>query len=139
MLATAPCPSSNPITADRSYSFLYRGGHDDYLIVRPPGASGDGDLLLGGGRACAPGEEEGVLENESVREEVRVYLRGAVGRYFDGVEKGGEKVKGEWTGIMAFTGDGMPVVGEAKLKGMWVCAGFNGHGASRSLSDSPLG
>ena len=129
----ATVPSAAHITADRSYSFLYPGGHNDYLIVRPPGASGEGDVLIGGGRKFAPGGEEGVLENESVNEEVRAYLKGAVGGHFDGKDrKGNKEVKGEWTGIMESTADGMSVVGqeEKEEKRLWVCAGFNGLGTS---------
>lgn len=137
MLAAAPNPTliaAGGLT--RSYSFLYRGGYDDYLIVRPPGSTGEGDFLLGGGRSFAPGGEEGVLENKRLSEEVREYLRGAVRGYFGGEKGGGDEegkgVKSEWTGIMGFTEDRFPVVGEAET-GLWVCAGFNGHGASEIL------
>lgn len=40
----------------------------------------------------------------------------------------GETIK-EWTGIMGYTVDHQPVVGEAPGQdGLWICAGFNGHG-----------
>jgi glycine/D-amino acid oxidase-like deaminating enzyme len=35
----------------------------------------------------------------------------------------------EWTGIMGATADGRPFIGEVPgKKGMWISAGFNGHG-----------
>lgn len=111
---------------------MYRGGHDDYLIVRPPGASGEGDILLGGGRAYARGGEEGVLGNEEVNGKVSEHLSGATASYFRSVgDEDEEGEKAEWTGIMGFTRDGMPVVGALEVeteKGLWVAAGFNGHG-----------
>ena len=35
----------------------------------------------------------------------------------------------EWTGIMGYTFDSQPIVGEdPDREGLWICAGFNGHG-----------
>jgi glycine/D-amino acid oxidase-like deaminating enzyme len=35
----------------------------------------------------------------------------------------------EWTGIMGYTQDEQPVIGQAPGQdGLWVCAGFHGHG-----------
>jgi hypothetical protein len=40
----------------------------------------------------------------------------------------------EWTGIMAYTFDSQPIVGEdPDREGLWICAGFNGHGKSIRL------
>lgn len=53
-----------------------------------------------------------------------------MGRYF-GKENWGEdgKVLQEWTGIMGYTKDGQGIIGEAPgQEGLWICAGFNGHG-----------
>ena len=47
----------------------------------------------------------------------------------------------EWTGIMGYTADMHPLVGEAPgQEGLWICAGFHGHGESidRSMSFSKL-
>lgn len=58
------------------------------------------------------------------------YLIGACPRYF-GRENWGEdgEVLQEWTGIMAYTPDAQPVVGEAPgQKGLFLSVGFNGHG-----------
>jgi len=47
-----------------------------------------------------------------------------------GKEEGKEfKAKYEWSGIMGYSRDGRPWVGEVPGKqGVWVCAGFTGHG-----------
>jgi glycine/D-amino acid oxidase-like deaminating enzyme len=35
----------------------------------------------------------------------------------------------EWTGIMGYTKDRQPIIGQAPGQdGLWFCAGFNGHG-----------
>jgi glycine/D-amino acid oxidase-like deaminating enzyme len=40
-----------------------------------------------------------------------------------------DRVVQEWAGIMGATSDGRPFVGEVPgKKGMWISAGFNGHG-----------
>lgn len=51
-------------------------------------------------------------------------------KYF-GRENWGEdgKVLQEWTGIMGYTKDRQPIIGEAPgQEGLWICAGFHGHG-----------
>jgi len=35
----------------------------------------------------------------------------------------------EWTGIMGYTKDEQPIIGQAPGQdGLWICAGFHGHG-----------
>jgi glycine/D-amino acid oxidase-like deaminating enzyme len=66
---------------------------------------------------------------------VSEYLTHAAAQYF-GRENWGKdgEVLMEWTGIMAYTKDKMPIVGEAPgQKGLYVCAGFNGHGELENL------
>lgn len=37
----------------------------------------------------------------------------------------------EWTGIMGYTKDEQPIIGQAPGQdGLWICAGFHGHGKS---------
>lgn len=50
-------------------------------------------------------------------------------RHFHGWESSGAVTESVWTGIMGYTTDGYPFVGEAPGgTGQFVCAGFNGHG-----------
>jgi glycine/D-amino acid oxidase-like deaminating enzyme len=70
------------------------------------------------------------LDDSTVHPTVSQYLIGACAGYF-GRDNWGEdnEVLQEWTGIMAYTGDSQPVVGEAPgKKGLFISAGFNGHG-----------
>lgn len=43
----------------------------------------------------------------------------------------------EWTGIMGYTADRQPIVGEAPGQGgLWICAGFNGHGMALTFQSA---
>jgi glycine/D-amino acid oxidase-like deaminating enzyme len=58
------------------------------------------------------------------------YLTNAAAGYF-GQKNWGENGETlmEWTGIMGYTFDSQPIVGEdPDREGLWICAGFNGHG-----------
>jgi len=71
-----------------------------------------------------------VLDDTTIHPSISKYLTQACSEYF-GEENWGEngRTLKEWTGIMGYTQDGQPIVGEAPgQKGLWVCAGFNGHG-----------
>ncbi|GJC98444.1 FAD dependent oxidoreductase [Colletotrichum higginsianum IMI 349063] len=132
----------------RSYVFMAssdaaRGepNQDDYLIQRPsPGL----ELILGGGRARGASRGVGVSDDDKVDPVVAAYLRRAGVTNVDlrpgeRGEAGGPKeelrASYEWTGIMAFSRDGRPWVGAVPSgpvlgggDGLWVCAGYTGHG-----------
>ena len=85
---------------------------------------------MGGGRALANGQEQPVTDDSTIHPVISRYLRQAPREHF-GKENWGEsgKVVAEWTGIMGVTVDGGPLIGEVPGRtGLWVCAGFNGHG-----------
>ncbi|MCJ1350129.1 MAG: hypothetical protein MMC33_000110 [Icmadophila ericetorum] len=142
----ASAPSASLILAgglSRSYNFMYTSPPDGaeldyYMICRPSGSSGAGDVILGGGRAGVKGREEGIYDDGSIHVGLAESLKTKVGDWFSaaGGGKNGvsdDEIKGEWTGIMGFTGDGFPVVGEINNDenegtGIFVSAGFNGHG-----------
>jgi glycine/D-amino acid oxidase-like deaminating enzyme len=120
----------------RTYSFIYKEGYE-YMIPRPL-ENGSQHLVIGGGLGRlehAGASEYGTVDDSSLNAVISRYLRGSLVGYF-GAETWGEKegeaegrVVQEWTGIMGATADGRPFVGEVPRKrGMWVCAGFNGHG-----------
>ncbi|CAK7564257.1 MAG: hypothetical protein SEPTF4163_002144 [Sporothrix epigloea] len=136
-----------------TYSFIYEQGYE-YMIMRPPGSTLAGDVVIGGGLKYAdPTNQSGLCEYGSTDDMtlnpiVSDYLHGTPVRYFGrgsstNVESGhgwGEdhpegRVRSEWTGIMGYTPDGYPMVGEMPLagtkefnSGLWLCCAFQGHG-----------
>ncbi|CAO2655003.1 Nn.00g117360.m01.CDS01 [Neocucurbitaria sp. VM-36] len=125
-------PSSLPTT----YSFIYRDGYE-YMIPRPL-PDGTQHIVIGGGLGRLPqagASEYGNVDDSSLNPLVSGYLRESLTGYF-GAENWGEtyeeeagRVVHEWTGIMGATADGRPFVGEVPgRRGMWISAGFNGHG-----------
>lgn len=129
---------------------------DDYLVQRPVGAGGE--FMFGGGRMVARGAAVGVSDDGYVDARVRGYLRGMLPRLMDvygqdhdsasagedgrmgnlpskyaTVEQEGAERDltplAEWTGIMGYSRDGHPWVGGLpNTEGLWVCAGYTGHG-----------
>ncbi len=91
--------------------------------------------LTGGGRHLGTDDEQPVLDDTTIHPRISHYLTHKAAPYYYGKENWGEdgKVLQEWTGIMGYTLDRQPIVGEAPgQKGLWICAGFNGHGKSPS-------
>jgi gamma-glutamylputrescine oxidase len=85
----------------------------------------DGRVIFGGWAGDQPGAAG--LRDPALRrageEAVRRYLRGA----FPALED--VPFEREWTGVIAETPDGLPLLGALPLRaGVWVCAAFNGHG-----------
>ncbi len=74
--------------------------------------------------------EQPILDDTTIHPNISYHLTHAAAKYF-GRENWGKdgKVLQEWTGIMGYTPDKQPIVGEATVqKGLWICAGFHGHG-----------
>ncbi|KAF2129229.1 FAD dependent oxidoreductase-like protein, partial [Dothidotthia symphoricarpi CBS 119687] len=124
-------------TLPTTYSFIYRNGYE-YMIPRPL-PDGSQHIVIGGGLGRLPdagATEFGTVDDGSLNPKISTYLNGTLTGYF-GSDNWGEtckedeekRVVQEWTGIMGATADGRPFVGEVPgKKGMWVSAGFNGHG-----------
>lgn len=121
----------SPLTT--TYSFIYKGGYE-YMI--PRNTSAGQDLIIGGGLgvlgATTP-SEYGTVNDGSLNPKISSYLLESLAGYFGasnwGEDTPSERVVQEWSGIMGATADGRPFVGEVPgKKGVWVCAGFNGHG-----------
>jgi glycine/D-amino acid oxidase-like deaminating enzyme len=117
-----------------TYSFCYKKGYE-YMITRPQGSRFAGDVIIGGGLAREPDEgllEFGTTDDTAVNERISRYLREATPRYFGsdwGDDDPAGRVRSEWTGIMGFSPDGFPFVGEVPgEKGLWASCGFQGHG-----------
>ena len=121
-----------------TYSFIYSNGYE-YMIPRPPGSKFAGDIVIGGGLVKAKDEgleEFGTTDDSTVNKEISEYLTGTTPRYFGknwGDDDKEGRVRKEWTGIMGYSGDGFPFVGqvpssEGENEGLWVAASFQGHG-----------
>ena len=112
----------------RSYGFV--GPHkDDYLIQRPEEKGAH--LMFGGGRSYGP--SLGISSDADVDTNVAKYLRTALPRLLtsDAEHKGQAELKAthQWTGIMGFSRDNLPWVGEVpSAPGLFVLAGYTGHG-----------
>ncbi|KAF2433385.1 FAD dependent oxidoreductase [Tothia fuscella] len=127
-----------PQGLDTTYSFIYRNGYE-YMIPRPflPSTPEhlSGDIVIGGGIGKLPNEglsEYGETDDTVLNSNNSAYLHQTTKTYFGenwGDDHPTERVRNDWTGIMGFTGDGHPLVGELPgKKGLWISAGFNGHG-----------
>lgn len=135
--AQRPGKSSRlPEPLPTTYSFIYKSGYE-YMVPRPlPG--GGQHIVIGGGLGREP--EAGVLEygtvdDSSLNPNISQYLNESLVGYFSrgawGEIEGDseQRVVREWTGIMGATADGRPFVGAVPtMQGVWISAGFNGHG-----------
>jgi glycine/D-amino acid oxidase-like deaminating enzyme len=132
-----------PLVETNSYGFYGYGKgagyQDDYLIQRPFSVRKDktptgGELMFGGGRDHAVGLGRGVSDDSDIDHQVASHLRMELNKVLDldNNDKGLE-ASYEWSGVMGFSSDDRPWVGEVPLdlgggRNMWICAGFTGHG-----------
>lgn len=117
-----------------TYSFIYDNGYE-YMVPRPPGSKYAGDIVIGGGLVKAPNEglaEYGTTDDTTTNEAISAYLRDTTARRFGrnwGDDHAQGRVRREWTGIMGYSPDGMPFVGEVPgSEGLWASCSFQGHG-----------
>jgi len=97
-------------------------GGDQYVIQR----RSDGRYILGGKRFLAPHQDVGNTDDSTVDPTVREALQSVLKELHPEAV-----VEFEWTGLMAFTPDGLPVVGEVQ-PGYYVLCGYTGHGMVRA-------
>ena len=118
-----------------TYSFVQESGYE-YLITRPPGSAGEGDIIIGGGiwqLGDGGASRYGNTDDTVIDPTIRNWLRRSCVQYF-GKRNWGEdhkmgRVKREWSGIMGASADGLPYVGKVPgEEGVWISASFNGHG-----------
>ena len=121
---------------ETTYSFIYANGYE-YMIPRPPSSPFPNDIIIGGGLARAKDEglfEYGETDDSSLNPDISLYLRDTTATYFGPTANWEEdhkegRVRREWTGIMGYTPDGFPFVGEVpRMEGVWIAAAFQGHG-----------
>ncbi len=86
-------------------------------------------MTLGGMRWNVKGEEAGILNDGEVNAQITDHLREYLASHFPAIAAA--KLDRSWTGIMAGTKDGLPLIGEIPgRQGEYVCAAFNGYGMS---------
>ncbi|KAJ3278939.1 hypothetical protein HDU79_001073 [Rhizoclosmatium sp. JEL0117] len=103
----------------------------EYMSERP-----DGRVVLGGMRYLV--ESKDVGESDDTASNLNQDVSTALREYMKRMINVPVKVQHEWAGIMGFTRDGFPLVGElagivdgCNAKGEFILAGFTGHGMSR--------
>ncbi|KAK8100115.1 FAD dependent oxidoreductase [Apiospora kogelbergensis] len=110
-----------------SYSLRHGPSMYDYLIPRT-----DGSIIVGGARVkfwTDPSHWYNVTDDSKLIEPAKSHFDGLMQRTFFGWEDSGAKTDKVWTGIMGYSSDFMPHVGEVPGKpGQMVLAGFSGHG-----------
>lgn len=95
----------------------------------------DNRLLLGGCRQLYLGEEVGYADmtTKPVQTALQAYLKD---RFSD---IAGVPIDYRWSGLMGFTADGLPLVGEfEQVPGLFYAVAFNGHGLGYGLNMSKL-
>ncbi|MBX9879773.1 MAG: FAD-binding oxidoreductase [Candidatus Obscuribacterales bacterium] len=95
----------------------------------------DNRFLLGGCRQCFQDTEVGYADCTSpqVQDSLESYIKDRF------PEAAGVPIDYRWSGIMAFTEDGLPLVGELeRLPNVYFAVGCNGHGFSYGLNLSKL-
>lgn len=147
MTAQRPGPTF-PVNAHgrKSWSVIYPSSEGfDYATQRPDRTDGSpGDVLLGGGlfRSLDGGlDQVGVWDDSRLDALPLMHLRGSLSAIFQPECSASAETGATWSGIMGFTGDGIPLVGrlpdqtrtrKRKKKTTdgqeWIIAGFNGEG-----------
>ncbi|KAJ5172866.1 hypothetical protein N7492_005459 [Penicillium capsulatum] len=107
---------------------LRRNGWDyDYLIPRD-----DGSIVVGGARSAFIQDEKNwynVSDDSQVLEPAVRYFDHYMQRNFLGWENSQAYTDRAWTGIMGYSTDGLPHLGQVPGQdGQYILAGFTGHG-----------
>ncbi|KAI1380455.1 FAD dependent oxidoreductase [Hypoxylon crocopeplum] len=117
-----------------TYSFIYEKGYD-YMIQRPKGTQFEGDIVIGGALVRAPEdglEEYGTTDDTAFDDVILHSLQESLPKYFGdnwGADDPEGRIRKAWTGIMGYSPDGFPLVGEMPgEKDLWVSSSFQGHG-----------
>ena len=122
-----------------TYSFIYEDGYE-YMVPRPHGSTFAGDIMIGGGVTKAPNagvNEFGTTDDTTTDPTILEYLRNSTLSYFGsnwGVDHPSGRMSKAWTGIMGYSADGSPLVGQVPNEhGLYIAAAFQGSGMVLSL------
>jgi glycine/D-amino acid oxidase-like deaminating enzyme len=126
----------------KCYSPTATAGSDDYLVQRPFSGvpNPKGHLMFGGGKNAgklpvfgADAADDSIVDQDTV-----AYLKTSLldMLVLPGNTKGLSELEADysWSGIMGFSRDVAPWVGQVpKQKGLWICAGYTGHGMPNAM------
>lgn len=122
-----PTSPENTSRLAHTYSLRYGPALYDYMIPRL-----DKSIVIGGAKQPFWHDRShwyGVTDDSKLIEPAATYFDGLMQRHFNGWEESGAYTESVWTGIMGWTSDSMPFIGEVPCKkGQYIAAGFNGHG-----------
>ncbi|KAJ5108314.1 hypothetical protein N7456_004989 [Penicillium angulare] len=111
----------------QTYSIRHGDGLYDYLIPRP-----DSSIIVGGAKQMFWSDSShwhNITDDSKLIEPAKSYFDGLMQRNFLGWEESGAYTDKVWTGIMGYSSDYMPYVGQVPGKpNQMVMAGFSGHG-----------
>ncbi|CEI67158.1 hypothetical protein FVEN_g11002 [Fusarium venenatum] len=127
-------PSSGSSPLEHSHVWWTPVGGDNYLVQRP-----SGELICGGERLGSSDGQVGLSRDDAIdpviAERLRASLHAAVKLKTPGeVEDATLEATYEWTGIMGYSRDGYPWVGQLPAalggedSGIYVSVGYTGHG-----------
>ncbi|MCA8957425.1 MAG: FAD-binding oxidoreductase [Planctomycetes bacterium] len=119
--------ASAPLPGDLAARFGHQAmsSHFCYEYFRRHGDR----FVIGGMRWSVRGEEQGIVDDRSTNDQVRANLLDYVRRHFPILD--GVAFPDTWTGIMAGTPDGLPLLGEIPgAAGVFCNLGYNGYGLS---------
>jgi len=115
VIATKPLPLLFP------FSFSIDDG--EYMIQR----KNDGRIIFGGFRMSVKGEEKNITDDSCYNPIVHNNILYFLEKFYSSKEN---LINYEWTGIMGFSVDGYPIVGEFE-DNLYIGCGFSGHGMPR--------
>ncbi|CAF9909991.1 hypothetical protein IMSHALPRED_008524 [Imshaugia aleurites] len=117
-----------------TYSFIYDDGYE-YMIPRPQGSVFAGDIMIGGGLTKGPDEgiyEYGTTDDTTTDAIILEYVtNSAAGRFGSnwGHDNSEGRLRRAWTGIMGYSSDGFPLIGQMPGEDdLYIAASFQGLG-----------
>ncbi|KAF5680480.1 gamma-glutamylputrescine oxidoreductase [Fusarium heterosporum] len=130
--ALIPSKGSSPL--EHSHVWWTPAGGDDYLVQRP-----SGELITGGERMSSSNGQVGLSRDDTIDPVVGQRLQASLHEAIklnapEEAEDVTLQATYEWTGIMGYSKDSYPWVGQLPAAlgggegGLWVSAGYTGHG-----------
>ncbi len=117
-----------------TYSFIYEDGYE-YMIPCPQGSTFAGDIMIGGGATKGPDEgilEFGTTDDTTTDAVILEYVEDSAAERFGsnwGKDHPEGRLRRAWTGIMGYSSDGFPLVGQMPdEEDLYVAASFQGSG-----------
>ena len=130
-----PADGKPPPHLNNTYSIRFKPQEYDYLIPRT-----DGSIVVGGAKQVLLLDDDNWLDNvddSALIPGAEQYFDKYMQRTFNGWEESDAQVTDIWSGIMGYSADLKPWVGEIPNRpGVFITAGFTGHGMPQILGCS---